>query len=76
MAGLPRVEALGWADEFKPWFAEVWEPGQHLSVIAPTGAGKTTFVGGLLDLRRYVLALDPKGGDSTLSGLGYDRLAR
>jgi hypothetical protein len=45
-----------------------------MSVIAPTGAGKTTLVAGLLDLRRYVLALDPKGGDSTLSGLGYERL--
>ena len=48
--------------------------GEHLSVIAPTGAGKTTFVGGLLKLRKYVLALDPKGGDSTLAGLGYPRL--
>ena len=76
MAGLPRVEPLSWADEFKPWFSEVWEPGQHMSVIAPTGAGKTTFVGGLLDLRRYVLALDPKGGDSTLGSLGLDRLAK
>lgn len=70
-----RVEPLPWADEFVPWFREAWEPGQHLSVIAPTGAGKTTFVGGLLDLRRYVLALDPKGGDSTLAGLGFPRLA-
>lgn len=70
------VEPLGWSDEFKPWFAEVWAPGEHLSVIAPTGAGKTTLVGGLLDLRRYVLALDPKGGDSTLTGLGYDRLTK
>lgn len=47
-----------------------------MSVIAPTGAGKTTLVGGLLTLRRYVLALDPKGGDSTLSKLGYPRLSR
>lgn len=62
-------------DGFLNWFRSVWEPGQHLSVIAPTGAGKTTFVGGLLQLRRYVLALDPKGGDSTLTGLGYPRLS-
>ena len=75
MAKLPSIEPLGWADEFRPWFQSVWEPGQHLSVIAPTGAGKTTFVGGLLDQRRYVLVLDPKGGDSTLAGLGMERLA-
>jgi hypothetical protein len=60
---------------FVEWFRETWQPGEHLSVIAPTGAGKTTFVGGILDsCRRYVLALDPKGGDSTLGGLGYERL--
>ncbi len=72
---LPAVEPLEWRDAFRPWFAETWEPGQHMSVIAPTGAGKTTFVGGLLDLRRYVLAFDPKGGDSTLTALGYTRLS-
>jgi len=75
LATTSEVEPLAWPD-FKDWFASVWNPGEHLSVIAPTGAGKTTLVGGLLDLRRYVLALDPKGGDSTLSGLGYDRLAK
>jgi hypothetical protein len=68
------VEALPWDDDFVPWFRSVWEPGQHMSVIAPTGAGKTTYVGGILGGRRYVLALDPKGGDSTLGGLGYERL--
>jgi hypothetical protein len=47
-----------------------------MSVIAPTGAGKTTFVGGLLNhCRRYALVLDPKGGDTTLEGLGYERLS-
>ena len=48
-----------------------------MAVIAPTGAGKTTFTSGLLDYcRRYVLALDPKGGDTTLSSLGYERLSK
>jgi hypothetical protein len=75
VAPLPKVEPLPWQDEFIPWFRDSWQPGEHMSVIAPTGAGKTTFVGGLLDLRRYVLALDPKGGDSTLTGLGYERLS-
>ena len=70
---LVEIEPLVWAD-FKKWFGTEWLPGQHVSVIAPTGAGKTTFVGGLLELRRYVLALDPKGGDSTLGGLNFPRL--
>ena len=72
-----RVVPLEWNNEFLPWFKSVWEPGQHMAVIAPTGAGKTTFTSGLLDYcRRYVLALDPKGGDTTLSSLGYERLSK
>lgn len=72
-----EVVPLIWDDPtngFRAWFRSVWEPGQHLSVIAPTGAGKTTFVGGVLGFRRYVLGLDPKGGDSTLARLGMERL--
>lgn len=72
-----EVVPLVWDDPvngFRAWFRSAWEPGQHLSVIAPTGAGKTTFVGGVLGFRRYVLALDPKGGDSTLAALGLERL--
>jgi hypothetical protein len=75
MAG--RVEPMEWSTEFLPWFKSVWAPGQHMAVIAPTGAGKTTFNAGVLDYcRRYVLALDPKGGDTTLSTLGYERLKK
>lgn len=71
-----EVVALPWnADAgFLAWFKTAWEPGQHLAVIAPTGAGKTTFVGGLLGQRRYVLCLDPKGGDDTLEALNFPRL--
>ena len=73
-----EIEPLGWDEKggFLDWFGSVWQPGEHVSVCAPTGAGKTTLVGGILDrCRRYVLALDPKGGDSTLTGLGYPRLS-
>lgn len=72
-----EVVPLVWdaEDGFLSWFRSVWQPGQHVAVIAPTGAGKTTLVGGILALRRYVLALDPKGGDDTLTALGYPRLS-
>ena len=56
-----EIEPLEWSTEFLPWFQTAWQPGQHVALIAPTGAGKTTFAGGLLNLRRYVLALDAKG---------------
>lgn len=68
-----EVDGLPWP-AFRARFAELWEPGQHVAIIAPTGTGKTTFAGNILDLRRYVLALDPKGGDPTLIDLGYPRL--
>lgn len=55
-----------------------WEPGQHVTIIAPTHQGKTTVLCSLLNDcgRKYVLALDPKGGDSTLAGLGWSRIDR
>jgi hypothetical protein len=68
-----EVDALNW-DEFREFFKVNWQPGQHVGVIAPTGAGKTTFSGGILDLRKYVLAIDPKGGDETLGGVNLRRL--
>lgn len=52
-----------------------WEVGQHVAVSAPTGEGKSTFLFGLAtSCRRYVAALDPKGGDETASAAGYQRL--
>jgi hypothetical protein len=68
-----QVEPLIWSD-FREWFQTDIEPGQHGAIVSPTGSGKTVFAGGLLDLRRYVLAIDPKGGDSSLERLGYERL--
>jgi hypothetical protein len=71
------IEPLEWRDEFLPWFDEWWSPGEHGAVVATTGAGKTTFVGGVLArCRRYVLALDAKGGDGTLGRLGFERVAK
>lgn len=74
MASRFEVEPLPWKS-FLDWFAEEIEPGQHGAIVSPTGSGKTVFASGLLDLRRYVLAIDPKGGDSSLERLGYERLS-
>src|SRR5262245_52628705 len=50
-------------------------PGHHMAVIGPTGCAKTTHsVGFLLACRKYVLALDPKGEDETLSASGFVRV--
>ena len=62
------------ADQFSEWWAKKWEPGQHVAYVGPTGTGKTTAAVTMLKPRKYVLALDPKGGDDTLRKLGYPRL--
>lgn len=66
---------MGW-DEFLAFFKIKWRPGQHLALIGKTGCGKSTFACGVLESRRYLLALDPKGGDETLGTLKMPRLTR
>jgi energy-coupling factor transporter ATP-binding protein EcfA2 len=70
-----EFEALQWEDFLKRMAVE-WKPGEHVATIVPTGGGKTTFVGGLVKTRRYVLALDVKGGDATLRKLGWERITK
>lgn len=53
-----------------------WAQGEHLSIIAPTGRGKTTIaVAGLLPLWEYKIILDGKGADPMLNAAGK-RVAR
>lgn len=68
-----KVVAVPW-EMFLAWFKDVWKPGQHVGLIGPTGEGKTTFAVGILGLRKWVLALDPKGEDSTLEASGFLRI--
>jgi hypothetical protein len=63
-------------EEFLNWFGEHWEPGQHIAIVAPTGEGKTTFAVPILKLRKWVMALDPKGMDDTLSASGFIRITQ
>jgi hypothetical protein len=61
-----------WGERVK--LPKPWAPGQHWAFIGPTGFGKTTQVVPILDTRKYVLALDPKGKDTTLTKSGYRRV--
>jgi hypothetical protein len=81
---------LEWETEFKPWaqgkkraavaagmrlpLPPPWKPGGHWALIGPTGEGKSTFAVGLLEGRKWVLALDPKGEDETLESSGHQRV--
>lgn len=70
----PPVVTLNW-DTFLNYMADTWEPGAHIANIGPTGEGKTTVNIGLLNTRRYVMALDPKGEDETLERAGWTRVS-
>jgi hypothetical protein len=52
-----------------------WQPGQHFALLGKTREGKTNFAIWLLaNTRKFVLALDPKGGDETLAASGWQRV--
>lgn len=52
---------------FLPHFAGVWEQGQHVTVMGPTGCGKTWLCADLLGMRRYVVVICSKTRDKTMS---------
>lgn len=64
---MPEVDRLPWdrfvAERFH------WEQGQHITLIGPTGSGKTTLALAILEQREYVLAFGTKPKDKTLDKL-------
>lgn len=64
-------------DAWYSWFADEWAQGEHLSIIGPTGTGKTTLEIELLKIRQYVVFLATKPADEKIAGLeqrGYTRV--
>lgn len=68
-----KVVGVPW-NIFLEWMKDTWEPGHHIAIVGPTGEGKTTLAVGILQLRKWVLALDPKGEDDTLTASGFIRV--
>lgn len=71
---------LPWADAATD-FAGRWQQGEHVSLIGPTGGGKTTLALSLLPRRTYTVVLAAKPKDATLAPLvtrkgGYRRIER
>jgi hypothetical protein len=69
----PDVEHVDW-----PVFLTRmrWRQGEHVSLIGPTGTGKTTLMFNLLPMRRYTAVIGTKPRDTALSDLersGYVR---
>lgn len=56
---------------FHALFAKAWKPDQHVSLIGPTGRGKSTTAKQILSRRPgKTLILAPKGPDKTLANFG------
>lgn len=58
------VERVGWAEFLASVF--VWRQGEHVSIIGPTGTGKSYLGRALLPARDYVISLGTKREDETL----------
>lgn len=58
---MPR--RLPWNDFIHEWR---WRQGEHVTLIGPTGCGKTTFAESLIPIRRWVVVLACKPRDPVL----------
>ncbi len=58
----PTLDELGWQQTVHEMD---WRPGEHITLIGPTGAGKTELTIKLIELRRWVLFLATKRIDPT-----------
>lgn len=53
-----------WRDYYQ-FMDEHWEAGEHLSVVAQTGSGKTTLIRELIGIREYVVIIATKREDES-----------
>jgi hypothetical protein len=68
---IPRMHWLDFLKSFK------WEQGEHVTLIGPTGQGKTYLVNAIIHLRRYVAILITKKRDPMIKEFekqGFERL--
>jgi energy-coupling factor transporter ATP-binding protein EcfA2 len=52
--------------EWYTWFRGEWKQGEHIAVAGPTGCGKTTLIGYLLQIRDYVVIVAVKSHDDII----------
>lgn len=71
MAPLRRPPETTWAALERKLRAQ-WVPGEHVTLVGPTGCGKTHMALALSDLCRYVIVLASKRQDPLLDEVGSD----
>src|SRR5215471_7435759 len=62
----PEIERISWPD-FDSRFS--WNQGEHVTLIGPTGLGKTTLALSILHRRRFVVVVACKPQDPLISDL-------
>lgn len=60
------VDRIDWPDFMEAW---KWRQGEHVSLVGPTGTGKTTAAIQMLHRRAFVVAIGTKPQDDTLENL-------
>jgi hypothetical protein len=76
-AGIDFAKEVSW-DDFIAFYFD-WQQGEHVTLIGPTGQGKTTLALSILGMRDFVLAVATKQRDPvlyTLEGMGYARVTQ
>jgi hypothetical protein len=63
-------------DSFAKIWADMWQQGQHVTMLGMTGSGKTTCERFLLSPCDFVIVPDAKAGDDNLDNFGYRRVGR
>lgn len=61
------VPTVPWDEFLSQHFA--WNQGEHVTLVGPTGTGKTTLMLAIVELRQYVLVLATKPRDKTMDAL-------
>lgn len=64
----PSTPVVEWG-EFWRWFVGQWQQGEHVTMVGPTGWGKTTLATEILQLRRHLVAFAVKREDSSMEEL-------
>src|SRR5260221_3564615 len=68
MEPLTQVPLIPWGT-LQARLARDWKPGQHVTLVGPTGSGKTHMAVALLDMCKYRLILATKRQDPLVSSL-------
>lgn len=62
---LTPTPVVEWGD-FRPWFLENWNQGEHVTMVGPTGWGKTRLAQEILVIRSYLAVFGVKGKDRSM----------